>query len=104
MTRPLADTDATTNIFSVVGTQRNYGVELFAQGNVTPELSVLGGDAWISMRGCSTRASPRPTTSSWSACRMSKAISRSTITPTSSEALRDRCRACRERAGSDEYQ
>jgi iron complex outermembrane receptor protein len=47
MTRPLATTNATTNIFSVVGTQRNNGVELFAQGNITPDLSILGGVTYI---------------------------------------------------------
>jgi iron complex outermembrane receptor protein len=47
MTRPLATTNAATNIFSVVGMQRNIGVELFAQGNITPELSVLGGVTYI---------------------------------------------------------
>jgi iron complex outermembrane receptor protein len=47
MTRPLAETNATTNIFQVVGTQRNNGVELFAQGNITPELSILGGVTYI---------------------------------------------------------
>jgi iron complex outermembrane recepter protein len=50
MTRPLAETDATTNVFSVVGTQRNYGVELFGQGALTPELSVLGGVTYIDAR------------------------------------------------------
>ncbi len=50
MTKPLALTDATTNIFQVVGTQRNYGVELFAQGKVTPDLSVLGGVTYIDAR------------------------------------------------------
>jgi iron complex outermembrane receptor protein len=47
MTRPLAETDAATNIFQVVGTQRNNGVELFAQGNITPDLSILGGVTYI---------------------------------------------------------
>jgi iron complex outermembrane recepter protein len=47
MTRPLADTSATTNIFSVVGTQRNNGVELFAQGSLSHELSILGGITYI---------------------------------------------------------
>ena len=47
MTRPLADTNAVTNIFAVVGTQRNQGAELFAQGYVTPDLSVLGGITYI---------------------------------------------------------
>ena len=46
MTRPLATTDA-ANIFQVVGTQRNNGVELFAQGNITPDLSILGGVTYI---------------------------------------------------------
>jgi iron complex outermembrane receptor protein len=50
MTRPLADTSATTNVFAVVGTQRNYGVEFFAQGNVTPQISVLGGVTYIDAR------------------------------------------------------
>lgn len=43
MTRPMAQTVAATNVFEVVGTQRNWGAELFAQGDVTPEFSVLGG-------------------------------------------------------------
>jgi iron complex outermembrane receptor protein len=47
MTRPLAETNATTNIFQVVGTQRNNGVELFAQGNISPDLSILGGITYI---------------------------------------------------------
>jgi iron complex outermembrane recepter protein len=50
MTRPLAQTDPTTNVFEVVGTQRNWGAELFGQGNVTPALSVLGGLTWIDAR------------------------------------------------------
>lgn len=54
MTRPLATTSA-ANVFGVVGTQRNYGVELFAQGNVTPEVSVLGGVTYIDARLLNTR-------------------------------------------------
>jgi iron complex outermembrane receptor protein len=50
MTRPLAQTDATTNVFAVVGTQRNLGVEFFAQGDLTPSLSVLGGMTWVDAR------------------------------------------------------
>lgn len=50
MTRPLAVTNATTNVFDVVGTQRNTGVELFAQGSVTPDLSIFGGVTWIDAR------------------------------------------------------
>ena len=50
MTRPLADTDAATNVFSVVGTQKNTGLELFMQGNLTHELSVLGGVTYINAR------------------------------------------------------
>jgi len=50
MTRPLADTDATTNIFAVVGTQRNYGAEIFTQGSITPDISVLGGLTYIDAR------------------------------------------------------
>src|SRR5262249_47857706 len=55
MTRPLATTDAVTNIFQVVGTQRNYGAEIFAQGNITPELSVFGGVTYIDARLLGTR-------------------------------------------------
>jgi iron complex outermembrane receptor protein len=50
MTRPLADTNATTNIFAVVGTQRNYGAELFVQGNPSSEVSLLGGVTYIDAR------------------------------------------------------
>jgi iron complex outermembrane receptor protein len=50
MTRPLAETNAATNIFSVVGTQRNVGAELFMQGEVLPSLSVLGGITYIDAR------------------------------------------------------
>jgi iron complex outermembrane recepter protein len=50
MTRPLAQTDPATNVFEVVGTQRNWGVELFGQGNITPALSMLGGVTWIDAR------------------------------------------------------
>jgi iron complex outermembrane receptor protein len=49
MTRPLANTNA-ANIFSVVGTQRNNGLELFAQGNALPDLSVFGGVTYIDAR------------------------------------------------------
>ncbi len=47
MTRPLAETNATTNVFSVVGKQRNVGAELFVQGNVMPDLSLFGGVTYI---------------------------------------------------------
>ena len=50
MTRPLATTNATTNIFAVVGTQRNWGGELFGQGSLTPSLSLLGGVTYIDAR------------------------------------------------------
>src|SRR3984957_12016512 len=50
MTRPLASTDAVTNIFAVVGTQRNNGAELFLQGDIIPELSVFGGISYIDAR------------------------------------------------------
>lgn len=50
MTRPLAETDAVTNIFAVVGTQRNNGAELFLQGDISPDLSVFGGVTWIDAR------------------------------------------------------
>jgi iron complex outermembrane receptor protein len=50
MTRPLAITDPSTNVFQVVGTQRNTGVEAFAQGAVTPDLSIFGGVTYIDAR------------------------------------------------------
>jgi iron complex outermembrane receptor protein len=50
MTRPLASTDPTTNIYEVIGTQTNNGVELFAQGNVTRDLGVFGGITYIDAR------------------------------------------------------
>ncbi|WP_321877101.1 TonB-dependent receptor [Paraburkholderia bannensis] len=50
MTRPLAETSAATNLFSVVGTQRNIGAELFVQGDVLPSLSVLGGLTYVDAR------------------------------------------------------
>lgn len=50
MTRPMAETNATTNVFGVVGLQRNYGVELSAQGAVTHDLSVFGGVTYIDAR------------------------------------------------------
>lgn len=50
LTRPLSQTIAATNVFEVVGTQRNRGAELFAQGAITPELSILGGVTYIDAR------------------------------------------------------
>lgn len=50
MTRPLAATDPVSNMFEVVGTQRNRGAELFVQGSVTPDLSVFGGVTYIDAR------------------------------------------------------
>ena len=50
MSRPYATTSATTSLFGVVGTQRNTGAEIFAQGSVTPELSVFGGVTYVDAR------------------------------------------------------
>lgn len=50
MTRPLAETNAVTNIFGVAGTQRNNGAEFFLQGDISPDLSVFGGVTWIDAR------------------------------------------------------
>jgi iron complex outermembrane receptor protein len=50
MTRPLAQTVAPANLFQVVGTQRNWGAELFGQGALTPALSLLGGVTYIDAR------------------------------------------------------
>ncbi len=50
MTRPLAATDPVSNIFEVVGTQRNNGAEFFLQGAISPDLSVFGGVTYIDAR------------------------------------------------------
>jgi iron complex outermembrane receptor protein len=50
MTRPLAATDPDSNIFGVVGTQRNLGAEFFVQGDITKDLSVFGGVTYIDAR------------------------------------------------------
>jgi iron complex outermembrane recepter protein len=50
MTRPLASTNAISNVFAVVGTQRNNGAEFFVQGDIVPELSVFGGVTYIDAR------------------------------------------------------
>jgi iron complex outermembrane recepter protein len=50
MTRPLAETLATINVFQVVGTQRNNGAELFLQGDIYSDLTVFGGISYIDAR------------------------------------------------------
>lgn len=50
MTRPLAETIAATNVFQVVGTQRNDGAELFLQGDIYSDLTVFGGITYIDAR------------------------------------------------------
>lgn len=50
MTRPYASTPQDTNVFAVVGSQRNYGIELFGQGALTPDISLLGGVTFIDAR------------------------------------------------------
>src|ERR1700733_3721728 len=50
MTRPFAATDPVSNIFEVVGTQRNNGAELFLQGAIYQDLSVFGGISYIDAR------------------------------------------------------
>jgi iron complex outermembrane receptor protein len=50
MSRPLASTDATTNRFEVVGTQRNWGAELFVEGDLIKAISVLGGLTYVDAR------------------------------------------------------
>ena len=41
---------APANVFQVVGTQRNWGGELFGQGAVNPALSLFGGVTYIDAR------------------------------------------------------
>ncbi len=53
MTRPLAEsvvTSPTTSVFEVTGTQTNWGGEVFAQGDITPEISAFGGVTYIDAR------------------------------------------------------
>lgn len=50
MTRPLAATNAVTNVFSVIGQQANVGAEFFVQGDVTSELALFGGVTYIDAR------------------------------------------------------
>jgi iron complex outermembrane receptor protein len=50
MTRPFAAIDPVSNIFGVVGTQRNNGAELFLQGEIYQDLSVFGGISYIDAR------------------------------------------------------
>jgi iron complex outermembrane receptor protein len=50
MTRPLAQTVAATNVFQVIGTQRDWGLELYGQGSPTPDLSLLGGVTYVDAR------------------------------------------------------
>ncbi len=50
MTRPYAAVAAATNLFGVIGEQRNTGAEFFAQGDLTRELSVFGGVTYIDAR------------------------------------------------------
>ncbi|EHH69485.1 TonB-dependent receptor [Gluconobacter morbifer] len=47
MARPFGYTDPITNVYSNYGIQRNYGVEFQASGNITDNLSVLGGMTWL---------------------------------------------------------
>jgi len=47
MTRPFAQTNPNTNVFEVIGEQRNTGVELFVQGAATRDLSLFGGATYI---------------------------------------------------------
>lgn len=49
MSRPYATTLA-DNVFQVIGQQRDQGFEFFAQGNLLPSLSVLGGATYIDAR------------------------------------------------------
>ena len=50
MTRPLAQTVAGTNLFQVIGTQRNWGAELYGQGAIGPNFSLLGGVTYVDAR------------------------------------------------------
>ena len=47
MTRPLAQTNPANNVFQVIGTQQNTGMEVFVQGGVTHDLSLFGGATYI---------------------------------------------------------
>jgi len=47
ITRPYADVNPQDDTFEVIGTQRNWGIEFYWAGEITPELSVLGGFTWL---------------------------------------------------------
>lgn len=49
MTQAFAGTDA-NNLYTVVGTQRNWGAELFGAGSITPDVSLFGGVTYIDAR------------------------------------------------------
>jgi iron complex outermembrane receptor protein len=48
--RPYAYANSVTNIYAVAGEQRNKGVELMMDGQVTHDLSLLGGVAYLDPR------------------------------------------------------
>ena len=56
ITRPFAYTDSTTNVYQVEGEQRNKGVELMMDGQVTRDLSLLGGITYLDPRLFNTSA------------------------------------------------
>ena len=49
-TRPFANALAPSDVFRVIGQQRDVGAELFAQGNLTDALSVIGGVTYTDAR------------------------------------------------------
>ena len=55
--RPFANTLAPSNVFQVIGQQRDVGAELFAQGEVTSTLSLLGGVTYTDARLLDTGSS-----------------------------------------------
>lgn len=48
--RPFAAPDTAANVYTEMGNQRNWGVELTAKGKVTDDLTLFGGVTWLDAR------------------------------------------------------
>ena len=57
MSRPFGFTDPVTHVYANYGTQRNYGVEFQASGNITDNLTFLGGMTWLDAQMLGTGSS-----------------------------------------------
>ena len=57
MARPYGFTDPVTKVYANYGLQRNYGVEFQASGNITDDLTFLGGMTWLDAQMLGTGSS-----------------------------------------------